>query len=138
MEQGDLAGVTTGVRAGAWARVQAVQGERSRWSPDTSLRLNPQNQLMDLKWVVGKEESQDGSQVPRSINWWMQVPFAGTGGSWEEVSFGNAEFELSPGCPSGDGRHAVGTCAVHQLFLFSSQTHGGLYFSAHLNLDEGI
>lgn len=99
---------------------------------------------MDLEWVAGKEERQDDPQVLRLINWWMEVPFAGRGRPWGLVrrrrrfSFADAEFELPPGCTTGDIRHAVGTCSVHQLFLFYSQTHGGMHFSAHLNLEEVI
>ena len=51
-----------------------------------------------------------------------------------KFSFGYAEFELLPGCTAGDRRRAVGTCSMHQLFLFSFQTHGGIVLLCPLEI----
>lgn len=84
------------------------------------------------------------TQVLRLINWWMEVPFAGRRkpGGWSGGGGSSLLQMLNLSCllgiQLGDIRHAVGACSVHQLFLFYSQTYGGMYFSAHLNLDEVI
>lgn len=71
---GDLTGAAAGVlvRARAsWTRAGTAwtRGRRSTWNSDTTWRLNQQDWIMDLMWVVGNGRIEDDSEVPSLTNW---------------------------------------------------------------------